>query len=731
MRLSATSITPLHGGLAHAGVLDAVARLHAAAPELARLPLGLLVDDFERTAAAIVHMKPARFRLYARAARRAAGRPAPAAAEPPAWPGWAADTETRCNETTSAMAATPPRRAELAALRLLAGEALERAAAQRALELLPCAEQRPPSTRARAAAARVFQDSLCAAVYTNAHADFLEARHAGFADPLAPHLHSSPSALNETDLTAFFERRAQPHGLPKGCHALVALLQRAASPTTRGWDTALASALASAPGTRVLCVRALTTSVTGMHACLHPARRPHWTLRLRARRVIAATLGMATTAKAGAAQAKAAARAPGSQPERDALCTCAMTVKEAMRRSLAQTLAVNEAARDALQANEAWVAALAVPPRGFPAAGLQQSALLFARACESICKTRAPVASTLCALLDACVEASSTLARRASMRVPPAPPATRAVVELADDSFRAAFAPLWLMYHVHGVRLARLGPTAQRALASRDAGRALAITLGDEEALRVQRLALGDACAALRSVAAVAQRLGLQRAPQPAGAGGAGDGELPPEARRLLREYAPEDAARVVKFATTAQLAEAVLVVDLGARTRGAQARALLQRMMRHEALAAAANDEAAVAACLQLPAVLRSVVSCSECRRVANAHVECAPVAAGGPSNFNVRRRPRTLCALRPRAIARALAGAGHLLVDGILPPGRRRRAAVLLRQARLGLGAQRRAPGGRDGARGPRLRHARPRRRRRAARAAAAAGRRRALAA
>jgi hypothetical protein len=119
------------------------------------------------------------------------------------------------------------------------------------------------------------------------------------------------------------------------------------------------------------------------------------------------------------------------------------------------------------------------------------------------------------------------------------------------------------------------------------------------------------------------------------------------------------DAALIARFATASRLAEAVQCVDLGPRTWFAQARALLRRNLRHEELDKALShpDEPGRLSKLReavqlVPEVLRSVVVCSECQRVANAHVDTSPNAVG-PINFNGARtaRPRSAPRAHPAA--------------------------------------------------------------------------------
>ena len=135
-----------------------------------------------------------------------------------------------------------------------------------------------------------------------------------------------------------------------------------------------------------------------------------------------------------------------------------------------------------------------------------------------------------------------------------------------------------------------------------------------------------DVGAALLSVDAAAVKLRLSRVQNVVLEGG---DELPPEAKKVITNFAPADAARIVQLTASARLSDTLLCVDLGERVRRQHLRVLLMRMLRDEN----GDEHEAERA---LPLVLRSLVVCSECGRVANAHVDCCPSESGGPCNFN-----------------------------------------------------------------------------------------------
>ena len=603
--------------MAHAGVLDVIERLLKNTDSLGQLPAWTVLLDFEMAAAKMARVSPKRIRHWFRVARRAAGAPMPSG-DTPQLQGWAVDTCLQHNETTYKMPTTAAKRKTLAALRLVIGDVLEQNACAAATLVMPEAERRPTSLKARAEAAKLFQDSFCAAVFTSAHCDFLEACHAGIAEARAPNIHTHPNSLCETDLTGFLERRGHLGSVQKGPAALIALLVRAITPTTRGWDTALATALKTSAGSRILCTRALIISATGMHSSLHPQCRLKWNQRMIIKRTLTSALGSVSS--------------KGGSLDVDTLCSCAVAVKEAVRRSLAQTLAVNEAARDALLATESWVSGLAIPPHSFPSTTMQQSSIAFATTGLKIANGALPTDCLQQMQLFYSEASNGSVMRRPPLKPPPCPPVKKAIVELSDECFRIAFAPIWTLFHLRGIRMSRLGPTLQRTLCMRDASRALAATLTDKESLRIQRLALQDINASLLPLEAVAAQVGARKIQKPVTDIGADD--LPSEAKQLLFEYSADDAARIMRYAMTAKFSESMLIVDLGNDTRRTQGIALLRRMM-VEVDDNATLDEVS-AKCALLPEVLKGIVCCTECNRVANAYVDCRPNVLRGPSNFN-----------------------------------------------------------------------------------------------
>ena len=112
----------------------------------------------------------------------------------------------------------------------------------------------------------------------------------------------------------------------------------------------------------------------------------------------------------------------------------------------------------------------------------------------------------------------------------------------------------------------------------------------------------------------------------------------PEDTLRALAAAGPRDAARLLAYARVAWLSEQLLVVDLGARTRGLQIQALFRRLghPRAAALAAMPPEDVPEAALLELPIHATHAQACVECKRFANAVVVDAGKPGRGPQTFN-----------------------------------------------------------------------------------------------
>jgi len=524
--------------------------------------------------------------------------------------------------------------------RLALGAELERAAAarcrqigcgtRRALDAVPAAAQRE--------ATQLYNDAYLAAVWTSAHAEYVCAIDEGNDEPPAPTLHTMPNALSGVDLSDLYARRANPResGVPKAAEPLVALLSRCTNPGARGWDTVLEEALKHA-GAAAIVRHALFVCLTGLHPQLHPCQREPWSRRLVALRATRRQLG------------------------RKEIGHVATQTKEAMRRCLASMLAVDPAMHAALSSLGHPVRHLHQPPCALPHRGMEGSMTAFAEAGAAMSRrdanesdaglvrtlvgafarrhvddgAEAGRASDGVAWDPSWMGALACISNTHSRSSPPAYVgchllcagkgtsdchARQPLVALAADvwsaAFRAHFVAFWLFAQSRQLRVTRLDEAQYEAVHGLNAATRLAAQLDVDTALRVQRLALREPAAGLLTIGEAAHALGLGEVISTAPSGGARNAA---EGVRLLNDVGAHGAAQLLCYARAAWVSEEIVVVDLGAHT------AALQRLALHRRLGTSlARDDA-------LPMNATHVCACTECHRVANAHV-----AGAGGTPFN-----------------------------------------------------------------------------------------------
>ena len=544
---------------------------------------------------------------------------------------------------TFAQAASAAGGRRAAALRRLAlGAELEKLAATRCKQL-SCGSRRAiehASGAAQREATQLYHDAFLVAVWTSAHAEYVAVLddEEGDAEPPPPTLHTVPNALSGIDLSDLYARRANPResGVPKVAEPLVALLSRCTNPGARGWDSVLEDALKDL-GARTIVRHALLVCITGLHSQLHPCRRAPWPTRLVALRV----------ARLQLTDRKDAAR-------------IATQTKEAMRRCLASTLAVDPAMHAALAALGHPVRHLYHPPHALPHRGMEGSMTAFAESgvalggSESACG--AGLARALTAAFarrhaddggdsvpnDGLVWDPSWLGKVRTVHSNPnhrvrkrpdvltsAPSceqgtpdvhSRQSLVSLASDvwsaAFRAHFVAFWLFAQSRQMRVTRLDAAQYEAVHGLNAATRLVAQLDVGTALRVQRQALRNPSAGLLTIGEAARELGLCDVVASAPSGGARGAQ---DGARMLGDVGALGAAQLLCYARAAWVSEEVVVVDLGAHT------AALQRLALHRRLGTSiARDEA-------LPMHATHVCACTECHRVANAHV-----AGTGGAPFN-----------------------------------------------------------------------------------------------
>lgn len=211
----------------------------------------------------------------------------------------------------------------------------------------------------RARVCQLHFDAYAVAVWASAHAEYVVALDAGCEEPAAPSIGTFPCASVGIDLSDLFARRSNPKeaGVPKHAEPLVQLLGRCTNPGARGWDSVLQSAL-DTDGVRTIVHDSIKVCLTGMHPQLRPSLRPPWQERLCILRVSQTLLA----------------------DRLDLVSHAAAYIKEAMRRTLASTLACDAATHAALASLGHPVRHLHQPPVQMPHTGMAAAMAAFARA---------------------------------------------------------------------------------------------------------------------------------------------------------------------------------------------------------------------------------------------------------------------------------------------------------------------------------------------------------------
>lgn len=457
--------------------------------------------------------------------------------------------------------------------------------------------------------ARLYNDAALVAVWTSAHAVFVEDCQAGVLEAPPPSIFSVLNAYTEYNFSDLFARRVQPKNKDiKAAVPMLNMLIKAMSTSARGWESTFEQDVAKSTCLRNIVGRALIVSCTGLHQCVNPALRAPWRPRHTvAKRVASDCLG-------------------GKLP---ALLACATSAgREAVRRLLMTTVACAPAMTRALGLAANPIRIMQSPPLCAPAAGAEGCAECFAAAMRELCDMgrsgdgveefeHDAVAMALVRAFDQPAPSprqkydATWLGKGSSPRAPLVP-FVQTAGALFAQAFRANFLPLWLHAFNHGERISRLEAVFYRAIHGRNAVTELVAELDEPTALRVQRLAFRNVSSALLGAADAAAELGLTveqlQAPL------AGDDE---ECGRVL--------ATALSWARAAWLSEKVVIYELGHRTTGMQVFAILRRLCASAALGYASGlsfeelgrrkDEF-----LQgLPEQSTHLQACLSCGRVAN----------------------------------------------------------------------------------------------------------------
>ena len=193
---------------------------------------------------------------------------------------------------------------------------------------------------------------------------------------------------------------------------------------------------------------------------------------------------------------------------------------------------------------------------------------------------------------------------------------TNLAAEVWSAAFRSKFVVLWAHSHLNGVRLSRLDQPQYAAMHGANSCTKLTLELTDEEALRVQRLALQQKSSGIFSLEEAATHLGI--------VGIKGGHKNAQDTLEAMASAGAKNAAKLLVFARAAWIHESLMIAEFGARTAGLQIRALHRRLKLDDSrirdVPLAKLGESAARSTLPIYATHLHV--CMECCRVANACV-------------------------------------------------------------------------------------------------------------
>ena len=254
-----------------------------------------------------------------------------------------------------------------ATLRLLFGELMETVAAVYSLGIcaansLPtgpeCTTRQQSSTSSSSSCcssvsdrhefAWLSYDAYIVSVWTSAHAEYIATVHdmaeEGDAEVLqlpCPELLTLPCASNALNLIALHERMFASKRCSKTAQTFMSILSRAMNPGSRGWQSALHDAIKDSEGPARVFKHLISASLTGLHPCLHPAARRHWSKRA----VIARTW-----------------QALGQSTIKELVRCSPKAIKIAMKLHLASMFTEDAASLEAFAASQSILGTLGVPP---------------------------------------------------------------------------------------------------------------------------------------------------------------------------------------------------------------------------------------------------------------------------------------------------------------------------------------------------------------------------------
>ena len=470
----------------------------------------------------------------------------------------------------SATGVIPETRMALSIVRLSLGSVVEAAFARAAIQatwhgktspfqktkIAPETWSKTPDGRRQISLARIYNDSALVAVFTSAHAMFIQDCQGGILEAPSPTIFTVPSSFTEYNFADLLTHRTAPKDKSiKAALPLLTLLMRALNTSTRGWDTLFSSVVSKSTALRAIVGRALLISAAGLHESVHPAIRQPWEQRNTAfRRVYDGVYGNRILKVMSVATSAA---------------------RECVRRMMTATVSCMPAATRAFCLRGNPIRMLQTAPLCLPAPGLDAVGECFAAASRELVATDADVIETLARAFD---QPSTTYRLKydagwLGKGTAPASfvtPYINIASEIFALGFKSHFYPLWLHAFVHGERIGRLEEVFYQGIHALNPVMKLVNMLSEKEALYYQRLAVTNVSSGLLGAKEVAELLKmplaivenpLQKIP----------GMDDEKHGKLL--------ACCLTWARAAWLSDLLLIYDLGSKTTGKQVLAILRRL--------------------------------------------------------------------------------------------------------------------------------------------------------
>lgn len=485
-------------------------------------------------------------------------------------------------------------------VRLLVGACCELYAVIKACNKLP--PQRSETRKDSQCMLRLYNDSLLASVWTSAHAEHaVEMQTFGF-NLSSPSIHSVPCDVSEYDFSSLCTHGQNPKSLPSDSAMLFSLFSRSFSPGTRGWESALKSAIEKSEATRRVCINSLLVALTGMHSSMHPAMRLEWKDRLVLLHTIVPLIN--------------------HSPFSSSMQKMCGPVRESIRRMFARCISNSIAT---VHARSSFLS-FATCPLCLPSPQMEASMVAFARAGSGIlCDASGEVCIDIAARVVSafkmyqsgpfCPEWLPSVFPRCASPTKNTLLATSAASDLWSTAFRCNFVPFWAHSQTHDIRATRLDDIQYDAIHNMNAVTALTMLLSDKERMHAHKLAIMNSSSGIASMEESVCMMGMKRS-------SAMEHKMksPMHVAMALRSIGERNAAKLLCFLRMACICEDIRIYDLGRRTFELQAKALVRRMMISDVYKDLYNSSRAEDLLHLLPQHATCLAACVECKRVTNA---------------------------------------------------------------------------------------------------------------